>query len=151
MTETWHGVWPCVKCFTFQSIEDLNLWMDGWMDVHFGSWALTISKDCSVTSYPATKFLGQCFGQSDSRKKSPPRLQILSWSKHYNIVCCAMGSGDIYFRSMLCEGDKSKYKYRRIISGTEAMFRGLYVLSSSPKIWHLIDEKCRISLRQSHL
>ena len=24
------------------------MWMDGWMDVHFGSWAFTLSKDCSL-------------------------------------------------------------------------------------------------------
>ena len=42
---------------------------------------------------------------------------------------------------MLCEGDKSKSKYWQIISGTEAMFRGLEVLSSGPRIWHLIVKK----------
>ena len=28
--------------------------VDGWMNVHFGSWALTLSKDYSLASYPST-------------------------------------------------------------------------------------------------
>ena len=59
------------------------------MDVHFGPWALTLSKDCSLASSPSTeplgKAIGQHFGQSYSSKKSPPQLQILNWSEPYSI------------------------------------------------------------------
>ena len=29
--------------------------MDGWMDVHFGSWAITLSRNYSLASNPSTK------------------------------------------------------------------------------------------------
>ena len=29
--------------------------VDGWMDAHFGPWALTLSKDYSLASCPSTK------------------------------------------------------------------------------------------------
>ena len=58
--------------------------MDGWMctSVHG---RLTLSKNCSLASYPSTQPHGQRFGQSDSSKKSPPQLQILNWSEPYSI------------------------------------------------------------------
>ena len=46
---------------------------------------LTLSKDCSLASYPSTQPRGPRFGQSDSSKKSPPQLQILNWSEPYSI------------------------------------------------------------------
>ena len=59
--------------------------MDGWMDVHIGSWVLTLSKNCSLASYPSTQPHGQRFGQSNSSKKSKPQLQILTWSEPCSI------------------------------------------------------------------
>ena len=58
--------------------------MDGWMftSVHG---LLTLSKDCSLASYPSTQPRGPRFGQSDSSKKSLPQLQILNWSEPYSI------------------------------------------------------------------
>ena len=58
--------------------------MDGWMFT-LGSWALTLSMNCSLASYPSTKPHGERFGQSDSSKKSKPQLQILNWSEPYSI------------------------------------------------------------------
>ena len=55
------------------------------MDVHIGSWALTLSKNCSLASYPSTQPHGQRFGQSYSSEKSKPQLQILNWSEPYSI------------------------------------------------------------------
>ena len=42
--------------------------MDGWMDVHFGSWALTLSRNYSLASNPSTKPRVQRFRLSDSNK-----------------------------------------------------------------------------------
>ena len=43
--------------------------MDGWMDVHFGSWALTLSKECSLASYPSTESTDNASGRVIPAKK----------------------------------------------------------------------------------
>ena len=54
---------PNVRFDDFPSLKPLlqmdRAYMDGWMDVHFGSWAFTPSKDCSLASYPSTQPHGQ--------------------------------------------------------------------------------------------
>ena len=69
--------------YTLKALQESTV--DGWMDVHFGSWALTLSMNCSLASNPSTQPHGQRFGQSDSSKKSKPQLQILNWSEPYSI------------------------------------------------------------------
>ena len=55
------------------------------MDVHFGSWALTLSKECSLASYPSTESTDNASGRVIPAKKNNPQLQILNWSEPYSI------------------------------------------------------------------
>ena len=59
-----------VQLVRLYSIEmQCNGWMDVWMDVHFGSWALTLSKECSLASYPSTESVDNASGRVIPAKK----------------------------------------------------------------------------------
>ena len=60
-----HDVIRCDGCWLVLRIP----WMDGWMDVHFGSWALTLSKECSLASYPSTESVDNASGRVIPAKK----------------------------------------------------------------------------------
>ena len=59
--------------FSSAMYHQSSYYMDGWMDVHFGSWALTLSKDCSLAS-----FLPPCHNDIASGRVIPAKNPIHS-------------------------------------------------------------------------